>query len=168
MFWCPQQRGRPAQYNCRSEGKEATSARNGHHHALRWCHALESSQVCQHLWCCCRVPLPCPKTFLIEIFQVVNYKGQTPCTWTWWDPQQFVEASPWGHTENPNRDHNQDMDLSELSSWMESSNGDPNPQIRIILTPPSFRPILLTSCLCKVLECMINTHLVSWEIKDTR
>ena len=48
----------------------------------------------------------------------------------WWDPQQLVEASPWGYTENPKRDPKQDMDLNGLSSSMESSNSDPNPQTK--------------------------------------
>ena len=52
--------------------------------------------------------------------------GQTPWTWTWWDPQQSVETFPWGHIENPKRDPKQDMDFGGLSSSMEGSNSDPN------------------------------------------
>ena len=49
---------------------------------------------------------------------------------TWWDPQQFAETSPGGHTEDPKRDPKQDMDLCRFSSTVESSNGDPNPQTK--------------------------------------
>ena len=37
---------------------------------------------------------------------------------------------PWGYTENPKRDPKQDMDLNGLSSSMESSNSDLNPQTK--------------------------------------
>ena len=70
------------------------------------------------------------QTFLIERFEAVNHEGQIPCTWIWWDPQQSVEKSPCGHTEDPKRDPKQDMDLCGFSSSVESSNGDPDLQTK--------------------------------------
>ena len=70
------------------------------------------------------------KPFSIEGSETVNHEDQTPCTWTWWDPQQFVETSPWGHTENPKRDTKKDMDLCGFSWPVESSNSDPDPQTK--------------------------------------
>ena len=70
------------------------------------------------------------QTFSIEGSEAVNHEGQTPCTWACWDPQQFVETSPWGHTEDPKRDTKQDMDLCGFSWPVESSNSDPDPQTK--------------------------------------
>ena len=70
------------------------------------------------------------QTFLIEGPEAVNHEGQTPCTCAWWDPQQFVETSPWGHTEVPKRDTEQDMDLCGFSWPVQSSNCDPDPQTK--------------------------------------
>ena len=92
-------------------------------------------------------------------------QGQTPCAWTWQDPQQSVETSPWGHTQDPKSDPKQDMDLYGFSSSVESSNGDPDPKTKQDHTDPlSYRPIALTSCLWKILEQMINTR-INWYLE---
>ena len=108
------------------------------------------------------------QTSPIERFDVVNYEGQTLCTWTWWDPQQSVKTSPCGYTENPKRYPKQDMELSSLTSSMGSSNSDPNPPKpnKDHTDPHSYGPISLTSCQCKVLEGMINCFI--WYLEKSR
>ena len=102
-------------------------------------------------------------------FETISHDGQ--CTWAWRDPQQSVETSPWGHTEDPKRYPTQDMNLSGFSSSVEISKGNPNPQPELGL----YWPIQLQTQCSDLLAMQgsgvldhYSPHLLSWKIPDIR
>ena len=99
------------------------------------------------------------KTSPIEWFEVANNEGQSLCTWTWQDPQQFARI--WWHTENTKSNPKQDFKHWAFPPKCRAAMLILIPKSKKNYTGPlSHRPIALSSCLCKVLGHKINARFI--------
>ena len=86
-----------------------------------------------------------------------NYEGQTHSTGPDWIHNNLQKSLP-EDTEEFQKDPEKHLDLWQFPESVESSNCDPIPKPNKVHSDPfSFRPVVLTSCLCKILKHVINT-----------